>query len=266
MGITHGVVPSDGDENARTFKSYTFVARDAANGENFSAGFYNYSTTEAALNQGALTQAHGAADVPYAAHAFCVAKDLGATDAGDLVLTVTGTSITDAGVRNGSASEVIVADCTAAATDQYFETSLKFVGIPTFTLSSSTGSTFNFSFNYGLCKYEDFGNKNFTIEDFECVGLCNATDGGFDIELLHHKATGWTYAASGFVAGSTAVAQMTTIHGTESDVDAGEPFAFKRALLATDIDGAASEGLIVRVTTGVNNSISYMDVHLGVRF
>jgi hypothetical protein len=265
MGITTGAVPQDGDGNS-SFKSFTFAARDAANGENFSAGFYNYATSEAALTQASLTQNHGSANVPYAAHAFCVAKAAGVTDGTDLVLTVSGTSINDAGTRTPADSEVVVADAEAAATDQYFETAKKWLGTVVFTLSSSGGAAFNFSFNYGFCKYEDFGNRRFTLQDFEVVGLCNASDGGFELDLLHHKATGWTYAATGFVAGTTPLASMTTIHSTESDPDAGEYLAFKRANMNQPIAGHNSEGLIIRVTTSVNNSMAYLDSHLGVRF
>jgi hypothetical protein len=188
-----------------TFKSYTFVARDANSGENFQAGFYDYNVADANLTiGGAVTQTHGEANVPYAAHAFCVASGAGGTD---LVLTVSGTSITDAGAR---------------------------------------------------------GNRDFTITDIECVGLANANDGGFEIELLHHKTIGWTYHASAFVAGTAALLSMNTIHSTEQDLDNGEFFAFKRSGLTTAIDGNGNEGIIVRITTGANNSVSYMDTHLGV--
>jgi hypothetical protein len=247
------------------FKSYTFVSR-AATGEFFSAGFYDYSTTDANLTQAALTVNQGSANHPYAAHAFIVAGAAGTTDGSDLVLTVSGTSINDSGTRTPADSEVIVADATAAATDGYFETNKKWLGQITFTLSSTGGTTFSFDFNYGLCKYEDFGNRGFTLTDFEFVGLANANDTGFDIEVLHHNDTGWTYAATGFVAGNTPVAQMTVIHSTESDLVNGELFAFKRSGLSTVVDGAALEGLIIRLTIGANNSVSYMDAHLGVQF
>jgi hypothetical protein len=241
------------------FKSYTFVARDAASGENFQAGFYNYATAKATLTiGGTVTQTHGGDNVPYASHAFVVASGAGGAD---LVLTVSGTSITDEGVRTTEDSQIIVADTDAASTNEYFETSKKWLGTITYTLTGSAGE---FTFNYGTCKYEDFGNRNFTVTDFESIGLANATDAGFEIELIHHKAIGWTYAASGFVAGTTPILSMNTIHSTEQDLDNGEPFAFKRFGLITIVNGEDSEGLIIRVTTGTNNSVSYMDTHIGV--
>jgi hypothetical protein len=254
--VTGGGVP--------VFKSYTFVARDAANGENFQAGFYDYSTTDANLTQASTTVTHGEVNVPYAAHAFAVAGGAGSTDGSDLVLTVSGTSITDAGVRTTADTEVVVAAAASASTDECFETTKKWIGQITYTLTSTGGSTFSFDFNYGFCKYEDFGNRKFTVTDFESVGLANSNEGGIDIQLLYHNDTGWTYAATGFVAGNSEVIGMNTIHSTEQDIDSGEPFAFKRSGLGTEVDGTALEGVLVRVTTSVNNSVSYLDTHIGV--
>ena len=205
-------------------------------------------------------------DLLPAAHAIAVTGGAGTTDGSDMILTVSGTSITDAGVRTGTDSEVLIADVTASATDSYYETSKKWIGIITYTLSSTGGATFTVDFNYGFAKYEDFGNRDFTMTDFEAVGLCNATDTGADIELLKHAETGWTYSAGAFVAGRTPIAKMTTVHGTESDPTAAKYFAFKRAALTTTITGTAKEGVLIRITDSVNNSITFMDSHIGVTF
>ncbi len=246
------------------YKSYTFVARDAAAGANFQAGFYNFSTADANLLNGGATVTHGGANVPYAAHAFIVSGGNGTTDGSDLVLTVTGTSITDAGVRDSGGTEVIEATAAVSALHTYFETTLKWIGTITYTLTSAGGSAFTYDFNYGFTKYEDFGNRDFTVTDLEVVGLANQADGGFEIELLHHTATGWTYHVDAFVAGNTPLLSMNTIHSTEQDLDAGEPFAFKRSGLSTAVDGNGGEGVLVRITTAANNSVSYMDTHIGV--
>lgn len=248
------------------YKGYTFVARDASSGENFQAGFYDYSDTDANLSNAGTTVTHGGANAPYAAHAFLVAGAAGTTDGSDLVVTVTGTSISDDGTRTGSDSEVIVADATASTTDQYYETTKKWLGTVTYTLSSTGGSTYAYDFNYGYAKYEDFGNRDFTVTEFESVGLANANDSSFEIELLYHSSTGWTYAATGFQAGGTVITSMNTTHSTEQDIDAGEPFAFKRTGLSQSVTGSGLEGLIIRVTTGINNSVSYMDSHVGIVF
>jgi len=247
--------------NTPIFKSYTYASRPGAFGESFSAGFYIYDAAEVVLTiGGTVTKVFGAADVPYAAHAFIVAEGAGGTD---LVLTVSGTSITDAGIRDDSGEEIIVADADEATTDEYFETSKKWIGPITYTL---TGAADAFTFNYGFCKYEDFGNRSFVLTDYEAVGLANAADTDFEIEVLHHKATGWTFSAAAFQAGTTPLYSMNTIHSTEQDLDAGVPFAFKRAGLNVSINGASREGILIRITTGSNIAVSYMDSHIGVQF
>lgn len=257
-----------------SFRSYTHQSRTGASGTDYIGGFYFAPAADADLTQASLTVNMGAANVPYAAHAFLVASAAGTTDGSDLVVTVSGTSITDGGTRTGADSEVIIgagADVTAcqvnatsATTDLYCETDKKWIGQTVFTLSSSGGATFAFTFNYGLAKYEDFGNRDFTIRDFECTGLAEAADTSFDIQLMHHKLTSWTYHATAFVPGTGALYSMNTIHSTEQDLDADEPFAFKRASLTDAVDGDGSEGTVIKVVTGVNNSVGYMNCHLGV--
>ena len=266
MGITSGgVVPNDGSEASATFKSFSYTSRAGASGISFLGGFYDYPVADANLTNAAPTQTHGVGNVPYAAQAFVVAAGAGSTDGSDLVLTVSGTSITDAGVRAAGASEVIVAAATAAAANQYFQTTKKWLGTVTFTLTSTTGTVFSFDFNYGYCRYEDFGGRAFTLSEFDAVGECNATDTGFDLELLVHKPTGWTYSAAAFVAGNAAVAKMSTVHGAESDPTAAEFFSFKRSALGQAVAGQGGQGVLVRVTTAVNAAINFMDCHIGVR-
>jgi len=242
------------------FKSYT-VADIGNAATNYFGGFYEAPAADATLTiGGTVTQTLGTAGEVKAAHAFCVASAAGGTD---LVLTVTGVSITDLGVKNDSDSEIIVADTDAAVTDQYFETSKKWLGQITYTLTGSSGA---FTFNYGFCKYEDFGNRSFTITDFEVTGTGGASETGLDIQLLRHRSTGWTYSAAAFVPGDGTVCDLATDHGTNNNLTNGESFAYKRASLATVVQGSASEGVIVRVVTAVNNSIRDASIHVGVTF
>ncbi len=201
----------------------------------------------------------------YAAHASVVAKGDGAKTSGNLVITVTGTSIDDEGNRDPSGSEVIVADATLGTfgTDAYAETSLKWIGTITFTLSSSGGGNFNCSFNYGYSKYEDFANQGFTVTGIQCVGEAGASDTGFNIRLLYHNSADWTYAASGFVPGAIAgkaseLANMNTDHNTEINLANGEPFAWKRIDLNQDVEGNNGEGLVIEITTGAAKAVESM--------
>lgn len=261
-GTTKGGIPL-GTESTH-FKSYNFAARTAATGAFYLGGFYYAPAADADLANDNLTVALGTANHSAAAHAFIVAEGVGVTDGTTLVLTVSGTSITDAGVRTATDTEIICADLTALATDDYLETVKKWIGEVTWTLSSAGGTTFTFVCNYGLCKYDTFGGKDFTLTDFDFTGLCNANDTGIDIEVIHHKATGWTYHASAFDPTPDSIAKMTTVHSTESDVTAAEHFSFKRTGLTEAITGSGVEGFLIRVTQGVNNSISYLNGHVGV--
>jgi len=249
-----------------TFKSYSMRSPTTANGTYWQAGFYDAPATKITLTNASLTQTYGTANVSRAAHAFVVAGAAGTTDGSTMVLTVTGTSITDAGVRTGADSEIIVADCRTSATNQYYETAKKWLGTITYTLSSSGGSTFTYDFNYGHCKYEDFGNRSFTLTDIEVVGLAQANDTGANIQLYKHSSTGWTYSAAAFVPGNTALAGMNTIHSTEKNLATGKYFAFKLSNQTFAVDGTGSEGVLVKITTSTNNSILYLDAHVGVVF
>ncbi len=186
-------------------------------------------------------------------------------------IVVSGTSIDDDGNRSTGASETIVADITAMALNQYFETTKKWLGIITYTITvvSGTPSAYNADFNYGKSKYEDFGNQAHSVNVLECVGLSGGTDSGFNIRLIYHNSADWTYAATGFVPGPTAgdaseLANMNTIHSTEQNLVNGEPFAFKVVNLNQDVAGDNSEGLLVEITTGANKAVEVMDIHLGV--
>ena len=240
------------------FKSYALADVGTAD-DHFLAGFYDAPAAHAVLTiGGAVTQTYGSVDDCVAAHAFCVASGAGGAD---LVLTVTGVSITDAGVKNDTDSEVIVADTDTATTDAYYETSKKWLGQVTYTLTGAAGA---FTFNYGYCKYEDFGNRNFTVTDFEMVGHAGAGETTLEIHLHLHSSAGWTYSAAAFVAGGTEIINSLTDHGTNNNLTSGSDFAYKRAGLSQAVLGSGSEGLVIHVGTAVNNSITYATAHIGV--
>jgi len=256
------------DSGGSTFlheKSYS-IKPPSGTGSFYIAGYYEAPAADANLNQGSTTQVYGSANHSYAAHAFAVVGGAGTASggAGAVVLTVSGTSITDAGVRTPGDSETIIADITAVALNEYYESAKKWIGQITFTLDvGATGHTaYALDFNYGWCKYDDRINTNFILQSIECVGLAGANDSGFNIELLHHKATGWVYSAAAFSPGVT-IFDMNTDHGTEQNLVSGEYFAWKRGNLATSVAGAASEGFLVRLVVGANNAVAFMDMHIG---
>jgi len=250
-------------------KSYSFTSQGVGAGTFYVAGYYNAPTADANLDQGSPTVVLGASNISYAAHAFIVASGPGsaAGGAGAVEIEVSGTSITDAGVRTESDTEVIVSDITALSANQFLETGKKWLGQVTYTLQNAAGSTqttFSADFNYGYNKYEDFGNRDFTLTDFECIGLAGANDSGFNIRLLKQDSDDWTYSAAAFTPGGTELLNMNTVHGNEKNLSNNVEFAFKRAGLSTAVNGADSEGLVVEIVTGAANSIEILDIHIGV--
>jgi hypothetical protein len=236
-----------------------------AAGDYYAAGFYDCPAADANLDELSLTQTHGSVLGSAAAHAIVVAAAAGVTDAGTLVLTVSGTSINDAGVRTTSDSEIVVADCTASAANQYYETTKKWLGQVTYTLSSSTGTAFNYDFNFGYIAYEDFANSDFLLDNFLFEWLGSSTDAGFDIDIHHHKATGWTYHATAFDPGSGELYSLSTDHSTDRKLVNGEYGRWKRTGLSIAIAGADSEGVIVHITTTAANSVAWCQCAVGAK-
>jgi hypothetical protein len=247
-----------------TFKSFSLQTDNS--GSDFIAGYYDFSATDANLTQAATSVVFGTASVSYAAHASIVAGGAGSVDTGQVGLRVTGTSINDNGVRTTSDSETITTDITTLSLNQYLETDKKWLGQITFELFVVSGSptTYSLDFNYGLSKYEDFGNNEFTVQHFEVVGLSGGNDSDFDVTLYHHNSSGWTYAATGFVPGGDVIVDLDTDHSTDDSISNGEYFAYKRANLAQFVDGSGSEGIVIRVSTTIGQAVEYLDAHVGV--
>lgn len=238
----------------------------------YTAGHYDFADADANLTQAAATVNHGVANEPHSGHIGIVMGGAGTASggAGAVILEVSGTSISDeTGARVESDTEIVVSDITAVALNEYYETAKKFIGTVTITLKNADGSTqttFAADFNYGHCKYTDLDDSDFDLVSFQADGLPKANDAGFDVRLLKHSAAGWTYAETGFVAGNGEVCSLATDYGTESDLAAGESFAYKRKNLNTAIQGSGSEGYVIEVTTGANNSIEFMTCRVGAKY
>jgi len=233
----HALINSHGSSD----KAWSFLSPSGASGVYFYGGYYLYHS--AAFTPAGGT-AIGTANASYAAHAFIV---LGATST-DMVVRVSGTSINDAGTRATSDTEDI--DTSGGAANDYYETTKKWLGQPTYTLQSGTGVIIN----AGLAKYWDNNNSNFTVIGCEATWLGGANDAAPDIQLLHHKLTGWTYAAGGTAVFPTAIASMATDHSTEDQVVNGENGAWKRSDLNVPVAGGASEGVLYCITTTANKT------------
>jgi hypothetical protein len=234
----------------RSSKYWSFGSPSGASGTFYFGGFYDWNGS--AFTPGSTTV--GSANNPYAAHFSLI---LGA-DTPDMVVSVKGTSINDEATR--TENDTVVLDTSGGKSGDYYETQKKWIGQVTVALIAGSGVTTN----VGMSKYWDFGNTAFTVVGLEATWVAGANDSSANIELLHHKTTGWTYNAGGTPTTPTAIAVMGTDHGTEDDLVNGEPGAWKRTDLSQAIDGAASEGTIWRITTGANKSFELGNLELTV--
>ncbi len=226
-------------------KTWAFMSRDASSGTNYIGGFYRFGATDNDFNP-SIT--FGTANVSYAAHFFLV-QAAGASGGVDTVIRVTGTTIDDQGVRTAAVDvDITVDDAGAAGT--YYETTQKWIG--QITIAKQSGP--DLLCNYGFAKYWDNNNTDFKVTGVEATWLGAKNDAAPDIQLHHHKATGWTYNAGSEPDPPTEIASMSTDHNTEIQIATAQEGAWKRDNLSTDIMGSASEGTIIELTTTTNRT------------
>jgi hypothetical protein len=242
-----GLIPEDVVITFDPFKrtkvvSWAFDSPAGSTGTFYWGGYYLWHGSSFTPAGGTAV---GTANASYAAHSVVI---LGATST-NMVVRVTGTSITDLAVRTASDTEDI--DTSGGVAGAYYETSKKFIGQVSYSLQSGTGVVIN----AGWAKYFDANNNLFTVTGLEATWLGGANDSGFVIELLHHKDTGWTYGAGGTPVHPTALASMITDHVTEVATVNGEPGAWKRSDLNQVVAGNGSEGILFSITTTANKAI-----------
>lgn len=228
------------------------------------AGFYDWSATDANLTQASPTITHGAADLTRAAHVGIVPQGAGSVDSGQVGIRAVGTLDSETGAQTPAQTRVITDDITTLAGNIMVETTDKFSGTVSIELYvvSGTPTVYSLDFNYGYSKYEDFANADFSLATLEAVWEGNATDTGMNIELIHHRSPGWSYAATGFVAGNGFICQRSVDQATNYNVSSGIYGAYKRIDLDEFIEGSGTEGVLLRVTTDTINSIASMDIHM----
>ena len=224
----------------KTEKSWSFTSPAGSSGIFYFGGFYQFHGS--AFTPAGGTNV-GTANSSYAAHALVV---LGASSA-NMVVRVTGTSISDLGVRAAADTEDI--DTSAGVSGSYFETSKKWIGQISYSLQSGSGVTIN----AGFAKYWDNNNLDFNIIGLEATWHGGANDGGANIELIYHNSAGWTYGAGG-TPGRTALVGMNADHVTEINIVNNERGAWKRTNLAQAVNADNADGVLWRVTTSANKA------------
>jgi hypothetical protein len=239
-GVGSSIVPWSGEDSA------------GSNGFTYLGGFYKPHTTSFTPAGGTVV---GASNNSEAAHVSFV---LGAPSV-NMVVSVTGTTITDAGVR--LAAQTVLVDTTGGAANAYFETPEKFLGQVTVALSAGAGVTVDCLFT----KYWDKGNTDFTVDWFEVLWLANKTHGTFNVSLLMHQTTGWTYSGGGGEPiAPTPIADMNTVHVVETGTTSDRYGAFKLTGIAQAILGSGSEGMLVRMETGTANQLDFLNAQVQV--
>lgn len=228
-------------------KAWGFRAREGSTGINYIGGFYKHETTDNDFNPSVT---FGTALAAYGAH-FYLVQAAGGVGGTDTVIRVTGTSITDAGVRTDPDTEDLTVD-DAGAAGAYYETAKKWIG--QVTVEKISGP--DLLCNYGFSKYWDNNNNNFTITGFEATWLGGSNDNAPNIELLHHKTSGWTYNAGAAATAPTPLASMQTDYVTEIETRTDEEGAWKRSNLSQAVAGGGSEGTIICLTTTQNKAYS----------
>jgi len=245
-------------------KSYSFTQANIGTGTYYSGGYYDAPAADADLTQASPSVTFGSANSAHSAHAFMVSGGNGLCPDGVVGLKITGASIDDSGVLNASDEEVITADITGDIASAYKETSRKWVGTITYVFYTVSGSptTYSLSFNYGLAKYEDLGSLDFTVTGLEVVGTCQSGDTSFEMDLLHHSPSGWTYSAAAFIPGDGVIASFNDDLTPYDILTSGDEFAWKRTNINQLVSGSNSEGIIFRMSPSGPNTISSMDLHI----
>ena len=239
---------------AASEKAWHFISQSAGSGTNYFGGFYIFNSGD---NDFSATQTLGVANASYAAHGFLV---LGANTVDDVTIRFSGTSIDDEGSRTGADTEDVVFTHPATI-DDYVETWKKWIGQVDIDLISGTAVTCN----WGFAKYWDNNNTDFIVLGLEATWRGGANDNDPDLQLLHHKATGWTFNAASAPTPPTPLASMKTDHTPEYLVKNNAPGAWKRTDLNVEVNGGGSEGTIICMVTNQNKAFELGNFLLRVR-
>jgi len=150
--------------------NYNFTSQGIGAGTFWKSGFYEWSTTDANLDEGSPTIEYGTAGAAKAAYMGIVAADVGVVVGGGQVgLRVNEIQDSEEGIQVAAQTAIITDDITSLSTDQYLESSEKFSGTVEYELYvvSGTPTAYSLDFNYGFFKYDDFENRDYTITGFE---------------------------------------------------------------------------------------------------
>ena len=237
----HHVLSSETMESDKTFAFNS----SGTSGTRYFGGYYKHSAT---INNFSSSQNFGTANVSYGGKFYVVT---GAATVDELTIRITGTSITDAGVRTASDTEdIIIPDATSV--DSYYQTAKNWIGQIAIIVQSGTAT----NCNYGFANYWSNSEIDFTVKEFVTSWLASATDTGPNIELLHHKATGWTYNSGSAATPPIPIVALQTDYNTEYQTVSGDNGSWIRNNLNVAISSSTGEGIIIKITSGVTDTFA----------
>jgi hypothetical protein len=215
-------------------RGWTFQTNTAID---YAGGFYEHAASDDAFSP---SISFGAVNVIHAAHVFVVTS---AVTVDELTIRVTGTSVNDNGLRvPGDTDDIVIPAGTPA--NSYFEAK-KFNGQVVIEAVSGTPV----ACNYGWSKYHDANNQDFVLVGLEAIWNSDSTDSTSDIELIHHRATGWTFNPGASATPPAPLVSRSVDFGAENEHQVGMA-TWKRANLSQVVRGSQSEGVLFRVTSG----------------
>ena len=234
----------------------SFSSQGTGAGTFYAFGHYDWSATDANLTQALTSVSYGVANRTQAAHIGIVPAAAGVVDTGQVGLRVTGILDSEISAQQSGQTAIITEDITTLTADTMIECSGKFSGNVTIELYVVSGSPVNYSldFNYGFSKYSDFFNNDASLVGFSARWWGDANDNNMEIEVIHHKPSGWTYSAAGFVPGATPIVKRSDRQQLAGHVDLGAGGAWKVTNINQFLESGGAEGVIVRVTTTASNT------------
>lgn len=216
---------------------FSFHTLAALNPVTYWGGFYLFGATD----NGGVAVPLGAANNSYGAHAGIV---IGGSPVGPETVTVSGTSVTNQGVKTPADSEVLNIPA-GAPVNSYFQTTRKWVGTVTFTPSGGAPN-----FNYLLVCAFNGNTTNFIVRDIETSWIAAGGDADPDILLRHHRFSGWVYNAA---SPPLTPGPITTLRSTYTPPDnafvLGEPGCWQITDLGVVVFGNEGEGIFLELNT-----------------
>lgn len=233
---------------------WSFNSQSVGSGTNFFGGFYIKNSGDSDFTS---TETLGTANLSYAAH---VALVLGADTVDTLTIRVSGTSIDEEGNRTGSDTEDLVFTHPAVV-DDYVEGPKKWIGQVSIDHIGGTAKTCNWLF----AKYWDNQNNDFVFLGLEVTFRGGANDSNPDIQVIHHKATGWTYNVGSIPDHPAAIASMQSDHTPEHEVGNNIEGAWKRVDIHEEIASNNGEGTIMCTITNFAKTFEMGNMQIRVR-